>query len=78
MNVDGLSNRGRRDGPPSRSTTAVRVAAALLVLLMFSSYALRSWSPRVASLALMGAITVYITGAGYIVGFGWSLALSTH
>ena len=51
---------------------------------MFSSYALRSWSPRVASLALMGAITVYITGAGYItigrigwfvlalvVGFGW-------
>ena len=63
---------------------AVWVAAALLVLLMFSSYALRSWSPRVASLALMGAITVYITGAGYItigrigwfvlalvVGFGW-------
>jgi hypothetical protein len=31
--------------------TAVWVAAALLVLLMFSSYALRSWSPRVASLA---------------------------
>ena len=27
---------------------------------------------------LMGAITGYITGAGYIVGFGWSLALSTH
>jgi hypothetical protein len=63
---------------------AVWAAAALLVLLMFSSYALRSWSPRVASLALMGAITVYITGAGYItvgrigwfvlalvVGFGW-------
>ena len=64
--------------------TAVWVAAALLVLLIFSSYALRSWSPRVASLALMGAITVYIIGAGYItigrigwfvlalvVGFGW-------
>ena len=63
---------------------AVWAAAVLLVLLMFSSYALRSWSPRVASLALMGAITVYITGAGYItvgrigwfvlalvVGFGW-------
>ena len=63
---------------------AVWAAAALLVLLMFSSYALRSWSPRVASLALMGAITVYITGAGYItvgrigwfvlaviIGFGW-------
>ena len=46
--------------------TAVWVAAALLVLLMFSSYALRSWSPRAASLALMGAITVYIIGAGYI------------
>ena len=29
----------------------VWAAAALLVLLMFSSYALRSWSPRVASLA---------------------------
>ena len=54
MNVDGLSNRGRRDGPRSRSTTAVRVAAALLVLLMFSSYALRSWSPRVASLGADG------------------------
>jgi uncharacterized membrane protein YgaE (UPF0421/DUF939 family) len=63
---------------------AVWAAATLLVLLMFSSYALRSWSPRVASLALMGAITVYVTGAGYItigrigwfvlalvVGFGW-------
>jgi hypothetical protein len=63
---------------------AVWAAAILLVLLMFSSYALRAWSPRVASLALMGAITVYITGAGYItlgrigwfvlallVGFGW-------
>ena len=63
---------------------AVWSAATLLVLLMFSSYALRSWSPRVASLALMDAITVYITGAGYItigrigwfvlalvVGFGW-------
>jgi hypothetical protein len=72
----------RRDGRLNQ--TAVWVAAALLVLLMFSSYALRSWSPRVASLALMGAITVYITGAGYItigrigwfvlalvVGFGW-------
>ena len=63
---------------------AVWSAATLLVLLMFSSYALRSLSPRVASLALIGAITVYITGAGYItigrigwfvlalvVGFGW-------
>ncbi len=64
--------------------SAVWAAVVLLVLLMFSSYALRSWNPRVASLALMGAITVYITGAGYItigrigwfvlallVGFGW-------
>jgi hypothetical protein len=46
--------------------TAVWAAAALPILLMFSSYTLRSWSPRVASLALMGAITVYVTGAGYI------------
>ena len=45
---------------------AVWMAAALLVLLMFSSYALRTWSPRVASLALIAAITVYVTGAGYI------------
>jgi hypothetical protein len=37
---------------------AAWLAAVLLVLLMFSSYAVRSWSPRVASLALMGAITV--------------------
>jgi uncharacterized membrane protein YgaE (UPF0421/DUF939 family) len=55
------------------SQIATWAAAALLVLLMFSSYALRSWSPRVASLALMGAITVYVTGAGHItVGrIGW-------
>lgn len=64
--------------------SALWLAAVLLVLLMFSSYALRPWSPRVASLALMGAITVYITGAGHItigrigwfvlalvVGFAW-------
>jgi uncharacterized membrane protein YgaE (UPF0421/DUF939 family) len=66
------------------SQMAASAAVALLVLLMFSSYALRSWSPRVASLALMGAITVYVTGAGHItvdrigwfvlalvVGFAW-------
>jgi uncharacterized membrane protein YgaE (UPF0421/DUF939 family) len=59
-------------------------AVALLVLLMFFSYALRSWSPRVASLALMGAIAVYVAGGGHItvdrigwfvlaaaIGFGW-------
>jgi hypothetical protein len=34
--------------------TAVWVAAALLVLLTFSWYALRSWSPRVASLGADG------------------------
>jgi len=66
------------------SLIAVWLAAGLLVLLMFSSFALRPWSFRVASLALMGAITVYITGGGYItvgrigwfvlaaaIGFGW-------
>ncbi|MGB3355833.1 MAG: FUSC family protein [Mycobacterium sp.] len=66
------------------------LAAGLLVLLMFLSFALRSWSVRVASLALIGAITVYITGGGHIttdrlgwfalsaaVGFGW-LALWEH
>ncbi|MCZ8377286.1 FUSC family protein [Mycobacterium sp. CPCC 205372] len=63
---------------------AVWLGAILLVLLMFSSYALRAWSTRIASLALMGAITVYVTGAGHItvgrvgwfvvalaLGFGW-------
>ena len=39
----------------------VWVAAALLVLLMFSSYARRSWSPSVASLAL--ACRKFIEGA---------------
>ena len=66
------------------------LAAGLLVLLMFLSFALRSWNLRVASLALIGAITVYITGGGHIttdrlgwfalsaaVGFGW-LALWEH
>ncbi|HYJ57480.1 MAG TPA: FUSC family protein [Mycobacterium sp.] len=66
------------------SLIAVWLAAGLLVLLMFSSFALRPWSSRVASLALMGAITVYITGGGHItvgrigwfvlaaaIGFGW-------
>jgi hypothetical protein len=52
---------------------AVWLGAVLLVLLMFSSYALRGLSPRIANLALMGAITVYITGGGHItVGrIGW-------
>jgi hypothetical protein len=60
------------------SQMATWAAATLLVLLMFSSYALRPWSARLASLALMGAITVYVTGAGHIaVGrIGWfALAL---
>lgn len=66
------------------SLIGVWVAAGFLVLLMFASFALRSWSARAASLALMGAITVYITGGGHItpgrvgwfvlaavIGFGW-------
>lgn len=55
------------------SLFATWAAAAFLVLLMFSSYALRQWSPRLAGLALIGAITVYVTGAGHItVGrIGW-------
>lgn len=45
----------------------------LLVVLIFLSYALRGWNTRVASLLLMAAITVYVTGADYItVGrVGW-------
>ncbi|WP_163800688.1 FUSC family protein [Mycolicibacterium sediminis] len=66
------------------SLFATWAPAALLVALMFCSYALRSASSRVASLALMGAITVYVCGAGHItvgrvgwfvlaaaVGFAW-------
>ncbi|MDT5109394.1 MAG: hypothetical protein QOE20_1284 [Mycobacterium sp.] len=66
---------------------AVWIAVILLILLMFSSYALRGWSPRIANLALMGAITVYVTGGGHItvgrigwfvlaaaIGFGWLAA----
>lgn len=62
----------------------VWLAAGLLVLLMFSAYAVKPRHPRIASLALLAAITVYVTGGGHItvgriawfvlalaVGFGW-------
>ena len=39
------------------SQTAVWAAAAFLVLQMFLSYALRSWSPRAGTLAVIGALT---------------------
>lgn len=58
---------------------AVWAAAVLLILLIFLSYALRSWSPRLASLALMGAITTYVAGAGYITPgrIGWFVLAMT-
>ncbi|CAN5656303.1 hypothetical protein BH11ACT6_BH11ACT6_33670 [soil metagenome] len=46
--------------------TATWVAVTLLIVLIYLSYALRPWSARVASLALMGAITTYVIGAGHI------------
>src|SRR6476620_2450574 len=66
------------------SRTAVWAAVALLVLQMFLSYALRSWSLRAGNLAVIGALITFLAGAGLItsnrivwfvlastVGFAW-------
>ncbi len=72
------------------SQTAVWAAAAFLVLQMFLSYALRPWIPRAGNLAVIGALTTFVAGAGHItsnrigwfvlawtVGFAW-LAVSEY
>jgi hypothetical protein len=59
--------------------TAVWAAAAFLVLQMFLSYALRPWSPRAGNLAVIGALTTYLAGAGHITTdrMGWFVLAST-
>jgi uncharacterized membrane protein YccC len=48
------------------SRTAVWAAAAFLILQMFLSYALSSWSPRAGNLAVIGALTTFLAGAGHL------------
>ena len=61
------------------SQTAVWAAAAFLVLQMFLSYALRSWSPRAGNLAVIGALITFLAGAGHITSdrIGWFVLAST-
>jgi len=64
--------------------TAVWAAASFLVVQMFLSYAVRSWSLRAGNIAVIGALTTFLTGAMHIttdrvwwfvlastVGFAW-------
>ena len=64
--------------------TAVWAAASFLVVLMFLSYAVRSWSLRAGDIAVIGALITFLTGAMHIttdrvwwfvlastVGFAW-------
>jgi len=59
--------------------TAVWAAAAFLVLQMFLSYALRSWSLRAGNLAVIGALITFLAGAGRITSdqIGWFVLAST-
>ena len=61
------------------SRTAVWAAAAFLVLQMFLSYALRSWSPRAGTLAVIGALITFLAGAGHFTSdrIGWFVLAST-
>jgi hypothetical protein len=61
------------------SRTAVWAAVAFLVLQMFLSYALRSWSLRAGNLAVIGALTTFLAGAGHITSdrIGWFVLAST-
>ena len=61
------------------SQTAVWAAAAFLVLQMFLSYALRSWSPRAGNLAVIGALITFLAGAGHFTSdrIGWFVLAST-
>ena len=53
--------------------------AAFLVAQMFLSFALRSWSPRAANLAAIGALTTFVAGAGHITSdrIGWFVLAAT-
>ena len=54
-------------------------AVAFLVLQMFLSYALRSWSLRAGNLAVIGALITFLAGAGHITSdrIGWFVLAST-
>jgi hypothetical protein len=60
------------------SRTAVWAAVAFLVLQMFLSYALRSWSLRAGNLAVIGALITFLAGAGHITSdrIGWFHAVA--
>ena len=61
------------------SRTAVWAAVAFLVLQMFLSYALRSWSLRAGNLAVIGALITFLAGARRITSdrIGWFVLAST-
>ena len=61
------------------SRTAVWAAATFLVLQMFLSYALRSWSPRTDNLAVIGALITFLAGAGHFTSdrIGWFVLAAT-
>jgi uncharacterized membrane protein YccC len=61
------------------SRIAVWAAVAFLVLQMFLSYALRSWSLRAGNLAVIGALITFLAGAGHITSdrIGWFVLAST-
>ena len=61
------------------SRTAVWAAVAFLVLQMFLSYALRSWSLRAGNVAVIGALITFLAGAGHITSdrIGWFVLAST-
>ena len=61
------------------SRTAVWAAVAFLVLQMFLSYALRSWSLRAGNLAVIGALITFLAGARHITSdrIGWFVLAST-
>ncbi len=61
------------------SRATVWAAAAFLVVQMFLSYALRSWSLRAGNLAVIGALITFLAGAGRITSdrIGWFVLAST-
>ncbi len=61
------------------SRTAVWAAVAFLVLQMFLSYALRSWSLRAGNIAVIGALITFLAGAMHVTSdrIGWFVLAST-
>ena len=55
------------------------VAVAFLVLQMFLSYALRSWSLRAGNIAVIGALITFLAGAMHVTNgrIGWFVLAST-